>query len=121
MGKISRRDLGLLGEEISAELVIKRGMEILARNFRCRCGEIDIIARDGDQIVFIEVKTRRSLGYGQPEEAVNYHKQAKIRMVAAYYLAKQVHLPRKCRFDVYSLYMNQNNQPETIRVLENCF
>lgn len=105
---------------MAVDILIKNGLIILERNFRCRHGEIDIIAREGDMIVFIEVKTRKSDRFGVPEEAVDRRKQAKLRQLAAYYLNKNFYAFR-CRFDVYSIYLDHNNQPEDIRVLRNCF
>lgn len=76
---------GYWGEEVAVKYLKNRGYEILGRNFRCRAGEIDIIARDGSVQVFIEVKSRKRVDYGLPCEAINYTKKQHILKTAAYY------------------------------------
>ncbi|MBQ9063954.1 MAG: YraN family protein [Blautia sp.] len=100
MGK-NKRIQGGHYEEIAAEWLERQGLVILERNFRCRQGEIDLIALDGDYIVFAEIKYRSRRASGYAVEAVNSYKQATIRRVAMYYLVKKrksVDVP--CRFDV---------------------
>jgi len=82
----STKDFGNYGESVAVDLLIQKGYLILDRNFKSKFGEIDIIAKNNDTIVFIEVKVRRSIRYGYPEEAVNKHKLKKIKKVAQYYL-----------------------------------
>ncbi len=80
------------------------GYQILERNFSCRQGEIDLIAREGTYLVFIEVKYRRNLGSGSPLEAVNPAKQEKIRRTALYYLyCRGYDEDTPCRFDVVAV------------------
>ncbi len=117
----NKKEIGAIGEEIVVSLLEEKGVTVLERNFRCRFGEIDVIARDGDKLVFIEVKTRKSRKYGVPEEAVDYRKQRKLRSLAAYYLAKHAVRASGCRFDVYSVCLNKDDTLESVRVLENCF
>ena len=74
----NRRQIGTEEEALAAVFLKAQGYEILEQNFRCRLGEIDIIARDGSALVFIEVKYRRNAAYGTPAEAVNLRKQQKI-------------------------------------------
>ena len=95
------KELGKAGEERAA-LYLKRqcGYRILQRNYRTRLGEIDIIARDCDTIVFVEVKTRRSLCYGYPAEAVAQHKQFKLKITAQSYMSRYRLWDVPCRFDV---------------------
>lgn len=121
MNRLNHKSLGTYGEEMVAKMITDKGYTILQRNFRCRFGEIDIVARDGDTIIFVEVKTRRNKKYGEAEEAVDYRKQKKIRQVAEYYLMLNYSLSQKCRFDVYSVYLDENKNPWEIRVSENCF
>ncbi|NMA55003.1 MAG: YraN family protein [Firmicutes bacterium] len=99
---MSNKTLGELGEEFALQYLKRCGYRIIERNFRCRCGEIDFIAREGKALVFIEVKTRRSLRFGTPEEAVTPAKQKKLRTVASYYLQRFSCDPL-CRFDVLAL------------------
>ena len=97
----SEKELGKAGEERAAlYLKCQCGYRILQRNYRTRLGEIDIIARDCDTIVFVEVKTRRSLCYGYPAEAVAQHKQFKLKITAQSYMARYRLWDVPCRFDV---------------------
>ncbi|MBC7724351.1 MAG: YraN family protein [Burkholderiaceae bacterium] len=75
--------LGRLGEEVAARFLADAGLEIVDRNWRCRAGEIDIVAREGDELVFVEVKTRSGVGYGHPFEAITPRKLARLRRLAA--------------------------------------
>ena len=96
----NRRQIGTEEEALAAEFLEGRGYRIVERNFRCRLGEIDLIARDGSVLVFIEVKYRKTGAYGDPAEAVDYRKQKKISRVAEYYCWKKQKLNQPCRFDV---------------------
>ena len=75
----TRNELGFHGERIAAAYLSSSGLRLLDRNWRCREGELDIVARDGDALVFCEVKTRRGVGYGHPVEAVTHTKQRRLR------------------------------------------
>ena len=100
----------------AAAYLKENGYQILERNFRCRLGEIDLIARDGSCLVFIEVKYRSSLKDGAPLEAVDRRKQKKIIRVAEYYLCmhpEKTELP--CRFDVIGI------EEGEIRLIQNAF
>ncbi len=83
-----RQQFGNLGEQLAASYLLKHGYRILSRNFHTLLGEIDIIARSGDTLVFIEVKTRVSHAFGRPEESVTPIKLTRIRRAAAAYCAK---------------------------------
>ncbi len=99
-----RQGLGRWGEERAVEFLKAEGYRILERNYRNKIGEIDIVASDGKDICFIEVKTRRSLVYGQPYEAVTCHKQMKIARVAFVYLKHRCGaVDVNARFDVISI------------------
>ena len=95
-----KQELGKLGEQIAVEYLSKNKYQILERNFYCRQGEIDIVAKDKDEIVFVEVKTRSNYNFGRPSEAVDYNKQKHIYRVAKYYLYKRNLLNLFVRFDV---------------------
>ncbi|PKM82801.1 MAG: YraN family protein [Firmicutes bacterium HGW-Firmicutes-14] len=118
---MNNKALGSLGEELAAELIMTKGMEIIERNFRCKMGEIDLIARDKDEMVFIEVKTRTSYTYGYPQESIDRRKVAKLRSVAAYYLSVNRLADQKCRFDIYTVFMTREYTLENISVFKNCF
>lgn len=94
------RELALQGEEAAVAHLERNGLRLLRRNYRCPAGEVDIIALDGDTVVFVEVKTRRSAGFGSPAEAVDRRKQARLARVARWYLQEQRLAGAACRFDV---------------------
>lgn len=92
--------LGRRGEEAAARWLEARGMRILARCFRVRGGEIDLVARDGSTLVFVEVKSRSGLSFGRPSEAVDRRKRVRLVRAAALYLLAHGGDERPCRFDV---------------------
>ena len=81
--------VGRFGEDVAARHLEAAGLQILARNWRCREGELDVVARDGAQLVIVEVKTRSSLAYGSPAEAVHRAKSARIRQLACRWMLEQ--------------------------------
>ncbi|MDD2541264.1 MAG: YraN family protein [Desulfuromonadaceae bacterium] len=99
---------GDLGEEIATNFMLAHGYRVLERNFRCKGGEVDIIARDpGDKsLVFIEVKTRRGLSYGVPQLAVTPFKQRQISKAALTWLAKNRLYDTNARFDVVAILLH---------------
>ncbi len=97
---MKRQTLGKWGEEQAAAYLQGQGLRLVERNYRCPLGEIDIIARDGDCLVFCEVKTRSSSRYGLPQEAVAWSKQQKIIKVASWYLGDR---EADVRFDVIAI------------------
>jgi len=78
----AKDELGRRGENLAAEHLVQGGLLLIERNWRCPLGEVDIIARDGDQLVFVEVKTRSSVAYGHPLEAITMQKLARLRRLA---------------------------------------
>ncbi len=106
--------LGVTGETKAVDYLKQNGYEIIATNYTNKLGEIDIIAKDKDTIVFVEVKTRSSNKFGLGREAVNYKKQNKIRLVATAYLKYKRMLDSKVRFDVIEI-------NEDIYHIENAF
>ena len=95
-----RIGLGKRGEDAAASFLVKQGYRIISRNYRQKCGEIDIICRDGGCYVFVEVKTRQDSGFGTPAEAVTIHKQRKISLTAQAYLNRNNLHDVPVRFDV---------------------
>ena len=93
-------ELGARGERIAVAYLTDAGLRVLDRNWRCREGELDIVAREGDALVFCEVKTRRGIGYGQPVEAVGRAKQRRLRTLAQRWLAAHDEHAPELRFDV---------------------
>jgi len=101
--------LGNEGERATADYLSERGYHILERNFRCRGGEVDLIALDGATLVFIEVKLRRSLARGAPIEAVTAVKQSRVRKAAQVYLAYSGRVFSRIRFDVVAIMKSGKN------------
>lgn len=95
-----RRSLGARGEDLAAKWYEAHGYEVLDRNWRCRTGEIDLVLRRGVTVVVCEVKTRTTLAYGSPAEAVTVAKRARLRRLAARWLAAHRLLGATVRFDV---------------------
>ncbi|MFH0942353.1 MAG: YraN family protein [Chloroflexota bacterium] len=113
-----RREIGVLGEKIARDFLLKKGYAVIARNYRCPYGEIDIIARDGDYLVFVEVKTRTSPGLGHPEESVTAAKRAKLRQVALHYLQNNDDSPADWRIDVVAIELDHQARPERISLIK---
>lgn len=102
------RATGIAGEELAAGYLRELGYAILARNFRCRGGEVDIIAKDGATLVFVEVKTRRNAAFGVPQLAVTPFKQRQIAKAAQTWLAKNRKFGVAARFDVLTVQLRPN-------------
>ncbi|MCL4539780.1 MAG: YraN family protein [Bacteroidetes bacterium] len=115
----SNKVLGAKGERLAAEFLSRRGFEIVERNFRYNRGEIDLIARRGNLIVFCEVKTRKSSTYGSGEDSVDARKQAQIRKVAEGYISARNLEENEFRFDV--LVVDVRDKSTRIRAIENAF
>jgi putative endonuclease len=99
----ARRALGVAGEDLAAAWYAERGYEVLARNWRCREGELDLVVRRGSTLVFCEVKARSSLAFGSPLEAVTPAKRQRIRLLAARWLDEAEVRSRELRFDVVAV------------------
>jgi putative endonuclease len=99
----ARAVLGRSGEDVAAGILSRSGLEIVDRNFRCSQGEIDIVARQGDMIVFCEVKTRRTNRWGEPSEAVTFAKRNRLHRLAAQWMAVRRPGAVEVRFDVVSV------------------
>jgi putative endonuclease len=105
---------GKRGEEEAARYLESRGFKIIARNFRTRWGEIDIVARDRSVVVFVEVKTRSDSRFAAPEESVTFTKQERMRRAASIWLAEQYpNDAPQCRFDVVAVTLPQTPLPRT--------
>ena len=98
--------VGHAGEVAALTYLKEQGFRILARDWRSRLGQIDIVAEDGDTLVLIEVKARRGVGFGTPEEAVDERKQRKLRMLLELYRAQTHRQKQPCRIDVIGLLMD---------------
>lgn len=111
----NKRQIGTEKEKLAGAYLEKNGYEIIEYNFRCRKGEIDIIAKDGEYLVFCEVKYRSGTSAGTPLDAVDYKKQKIISRCALFYITKQRLSDMPCRFDVVSVTNKE------IQVLKNAF
>jgi putative endonuclease len=110
------RALGEYGERVAAAHLRSLGMVVLARNWRCRFGEIDLVARDGSTLVICEVKTRTSDAHGTPIEAVAGRKAARLRRLAAHWLDVHDVEPAAVRIDVVSVVVPSRGAPHVDRV-----
>ncbi len=116
----STKKAGDAGEEIAAQYLQNKGYQIIERNYRYGHGEIDIIARINDTLVFAEVKSRSSLEYGEPEYAVTKAKQNQIKKIAQAYLFEKNIKDQDCRLDVIAIMFIAKNK-YTLNHLENAF
>jgi putative endonuclease len=107
--------VGRYGEDLAVAHLRELGLQVLDRNWRCSAGELDVVARDGEALVFVEVKTRSSLAFGDPAEAVSPVKAARLRRLALHWLdahRDEVHYVPQLRFDVVSILRAQGRPPQ---------
>ena len=116
---MKRRETGILGERLAGEFLRERGYTIIENNYRCAEGEVDIVARHGDDLVFVEVRTKRSRRFGTPEESITAAKQEKLRAVAARYRETHEGLPECWRIDVVAIELGQRHQPLRTTLIRN--
>jgi putative endonuclease len=114
-----QQKFGEKGEALAVRRLKKAGYKIIETNYRNRLGEIDIIAKENDTIVFVEVKSRRSVHFGNPKQAVTLQKQKKISMVALYYLKAMGLNSARARFDVVTVISNRDT-PQ-VEIIKNAF
>lgn len=117
----SKPDIAKIGESAAAEYLKAHGYLILAQNYRFRRGEIDLIVQQGDRIVFVEVKTRRSLKFGLPQYAVTLKKQRQISKIALAYLQKQNLMDAPCRFDVIAIQLSPQFEVLRLEQIQSAF
>ncbi len=122
-GKRFNRTTGRLAEDLAAKALENKGYKILERNFSNRFGEIDIIAQDpstssGQALVFVEVKAKKGLNFGPPEEMINPSKLARVRHMAEVYLSGKA---APCRIDVIAVVLDTNNQVTRLTHYENVY
>jgi putative endonuclease len=114
-----RISLGKFGEDLARERLKDLGYRILKTNYRCSLGEVDLVARDGDVLVFVEIKTRKSESLGQIKEVVNRRKQAQLSKVALAYLKSNNLWGSKARFDVVAIRLIGGKKE--IEIIKNAF
>lgn len=115
----SRIGVGKRGEELAVRHLEEAGYRVIERNYRCPLGEIDVIAKDGDCLVFVEVKSRRGGSAGDPQEAVGTRKQQKISRIAQFYLKEKRLSNVRARFDVVAVRILPSEN--RITVIRNAF
>ena len=116
---MKRRDTGILGEKLAKDFLSKKGYHILETNYRCPEGEIDIVAGHEDSLVFIEVRTKRSLEFGSPEESITPAKKGRLIAVASHYRQTHGNLPPLWRIDVVVVELDQRGRLSRIGLVEN--
>ena len=109
-----RQKIGRLGEDLARKYLRHKGLTIITSNYQVKLGEIDIVAQERDELVFVEVKTRTSLDHGSPLEAITLRKQRQIRRVAEYYLLNNGGLEQAVRFDVVAILFGDELQIDHI-------
>ncbi len=112
--KLSRKEVGKLGETLAAEYLKNNGLSIIETNYRCTCGEIDIIAQEDDFIVFTEVRTKTGNLFGTPEESVSQSKKKHLIDTAYTYLDEKDKLQANWRIDFIAVELDRNNKPSRI-------
>jgi len=117
--KGARKQLGDVGEEIAARELTRRGYAVRERNWRCPEGELDIIAEQGESLVFVEVRTRRGDRFGTPEESITLAKRAHLIAAAQAYLQAHSLQDRDWRIDVVAVAMSDRGQLQRVDVIEN--
>ncbi|WP_026882310.1 YraN family protein [Clostridium akagii] len=115
------KDIGNHGENIAAQYLVNNKYTIIERNFRCKFGEIDIIAYNLDYLCFVEVKTRYETKFGFPLEAVNITKQHKIQRIAEFYIYEKNCYNLNFRFDVVEVLLNTINNECNVELIKNAF
>jgi putative endonuclease len=114
-----RKTLGQQGEELAVRYLQGKGYLIRCRNWRCPAGEIDIVAEKDNRLVFVEVRARRSLTCGSPEESITPSKQARLLEVAQSYLQETGQADREWQIDVIALVLARDGRPESLNHIEN--
>ncbi|MGE7822994.1 YraN family protein [Paenibacillus sp. NPDC093718] len=120
--KNSRKQKGAAAEELAAAALIEKGYRVLDRNWRCRFGELDIVAETGETLVVIEVRSRSgTASFGTPSESVNARKVMQVRNTAEQYVHSKRYYERPIRFDVISVILRADLTPVSMDHIENAF
>lgn len=106
---MKRRRVGLAGEQAACDYLEKQGYQIIQTNYRCPLGEIDIIARDQEAIVIVEVRTRTGYSYGGPEESISPEKARRLQKLTLYYLKSMARKELPCRIDLIAVILNRRD------------
>ncbi|WP_272035017.1 YraN family protein [Paenibacillus sp. JJ-100] len=121
-GKMTRQQKGRIGEEEACRWLEEKNYHILERNWRCRSGEVDIIATHENLLIFVEVRSRSShVIFGTPQESVDQRKMQQVRSTAAVYIQRSGEHHRQVRFDVIAVMINHTGEVECVKHVENAF
>ena len=115
-----KKELGRYGEQLAAQYLEKRGYKVISRNYHTRYGELDIVCQKQGEIIFVEVKTRKTRLYGSPEESITYKKMQNMKKAALKYLHHYPAAFKGLRFDVVSIFIDDQGK-ENINHIENAF
>ena len=118
---VPAKGLGPFGESWAKAYLEGLGYRVLAVNFRCALGEIDLVAEEGGELVFIEVKTRRNIAFGYPEEQLSSSKKRRLVKLAQWYLKRYRRKERPARFDVVAILMTKEGRVAETRLISNAF
>jgi len=118
---MNNKALGKIGEDMAVRFLKRKGYRILLRNWRCLFGEIDIIAQENDFLVFVEIKTRRSIRYGPGYLSVHSSKQLKLIKLAKLYLKRFGISDKPCRIDIVSITINIESKATDIELIKDAF
>ena len=116
---MKRRNTGILGEKLASDFLKKRKYKIIETNYRCPQGEIDIVARHEDSLVFIEVRTKTGTGFGTPAESVTRVKKERIINASLHYRQTHPGLPEQWRIDFVAVELTPEGKPPKIELIEN--
>jgi putative endonuclease len=116
---MTRSETGALGEKLAMDFIKKKGYHIIETNCRCPEGEIDIVAKKKDCLIFIEVRTKKSLDFGSPEESITPAKKERMRAAAYYYCQSHNNPSPSWRIDMVVIELDQRNKPLRIELIEN--
>ena len=116
---MDRQEVGKLGEKAAQKFLKKRGYRIRETGFRCRRGEIDIVAEKKDCLVFVEVRTKSNLDFGSPEESITQTKKERLIASALTYTTTHQDIPALWRIDVVAIELDEKGKPKRIELIEN--
>jgi putative endonuclease len=116
---MDRRETGKLGEKLACNFLANNGYRIIETNYRCRDGEVDVVTQLRDVLVFVEVRTKKNLKFGTPEESITEKKKEKLRAVAEHYAQNHENLPSTWRIDVVAVQLSFQGKPRRIEIIEN--
>ena len=117
----SRKELGAKGEKLAVKFLKRGGYSIIQRNYRCKLGEIDIIAERDKTLVFVEVRTKQTEEFGPPQYSITAAKRRQISKVALSYIREKNLIEQSCRFDVIGITLSSESRKPRIEHIENAF